>query len=53
MLVKSEEVQVSYFACGIIANLALGWDRIKKIDLTTDDKNIMLAELVYSYLTLV
>eukprot|EP00111_Clytia_hemisphaerica_P009163 TCONS_00026934-protein len=44
-LVKSEEVQVSYFACGIIANLALGWDRIKKMELNTQDKQIMLTEL--------
>jgi len=36
---------VSYFACGIIANLALRWDDVYT-SLTAEDRPLMLQELV-------
>lgn len=43
-LIGSKEVQVSYFACGIIANLALRWDDVYTV-LTIPERLIMLKEL--------
>ena len=55
-LVHSKEVQVSYFACGIIANLAMRWDSIHNTVLSFAERQQMLCELVsnlcHSFLSL-